>query len=247
MKVKDHVILFLDMLGYSSLLSKCKNKEEENDYLIKIRGIMADLANYIDEHNRFVDSRQDLKLSRFKSLLFSDNILFFAPYEDETDMHNLYMNLLYALSLFITQYVKEEIFFRGGITRGNLYYDEQLHFVFGSGLVQAHYLEDKVAIQPRIIIDKSLNPSYVLSGITLDDDGNCFLDYLELGYSIMCNKGAIHREHFENCLMEQKYAVTNALKNYVGCEKVYNKYRWLANYHNQFCQNHKLCYLLIQE
>lgn len=97
---------------------------------------MADLSRYIEERNLIIDSRQCLGLTRFKSLLFSDNILFFAPYEDKIDMGNLYMNLLYGLSSFITQYIKEDILFRGEITKGRLFYDENLHFVFGSGLVQ---------------------------------------------------------------------------------------------------------------
>lgn len=139
MEVKNHIVLFLDILGCSNIVTSCKDSQDENYYLDKIHGLMSSLSNYIEEWNLNIDRQGNtLNLSRFKSLLFSDNILFFAPYEDETDMSNLYMNLLYGLSAFLVQYAKEDLFFRGGIAKGNLFYDEKLHFVFGSGLVKAY-------------------------------------------------------------------------------------------------------------
>lgn len=119
MEVKNHIVLFLDILGYSSLITSCTDSQAENCYLDKIHSIMSNLSEYIEKRNTAIDQQNNnLHLSRFQSLLFSDNILFFAPYEDETDMQNLYMNLLYGLSTFLIQYVKEDIFFRGGLPKG---------------------------------------------------------------------------------------------------------------------------------
>ncbi len=241
MEVKKHIILFLDILGYSSLITSCKDSQTENCYLDKVHSIMSNLSEYIEKRNTAIDQQNNnLHLSRFKSLLFSDNILFFAPYEDETDMQNLYMNLLYGLSVFLIQYVKEDIFFRGGITKGNLFYDEKLHFVFGSGLVKAHYLESKVAKYPRIVIDKELNPSPILVGIDKDEE-TWYLDYLSLGHSLICyqNKPQHNYEHFLNCLEEQKSAISRAYQKYNENENVFLKYQWLAKYHNEFCLKYK--------
>lgn len=243
MEVKNHIVLFLDILGYSSLIQSCNNKEEENCYLQKIHTIMLDLSTYIGQRNASVDQQNNnLHLSRFKSLLFSDNILFFAPYKDEIDMQNLYMNLLYGLSEFLIKYTKEDIFFRGGITKGNLFYDEKIHFVFGSGLVRAYSLESEVAKYPRIVIEESLNPPQILSGIDRDQEGTWYLDYLSLGYSLIyCQNNNIQNlEYFLGCLEEQQKSISRAYQKYKKDERVFPKYQWLSNYHNDFCEKTQL-------
>ena len=243
MEVKKHIVLFLDILGYSKFIENCKDSQEENLYLDKIYGLMSNLSEYIKERNIAVDQRSDvLKLSRFKSLLFSDNILFFAPYEDETDKCNLYMNLFYGLSAFLVQYEKKDLFFRGGIAEGNLFYDEKLHFVFGSGLVKAYKLESEVAKYPRIVIDKELNPPYIFVGIAKDEEETWYLDYLSLGHSLICyqNEPKQNYEHFLFCLDEQKNAIDKALQKYKNDSGIFPKYEWLARYHNDFCIKYKL-------
>ena len=238
MEVKNHIVLFLDILGYSNLLEECKDNQEENYYLDKIYGIMATLSKYIEQRHEAIDQDNDkLHLTRFKSLVFSDNILFFAPYDNEVDMENLYMNLLYGISEFLVQYTKENIFFRGGITKGNLYYDEKLHFVFGSGLVKAHYLENKIAKYPRIVIDNDLNPSPILVGIDRDEEDVWYLDYLSLEYCLLCGEGKPKQNHeyFVSCLVEQKNAISRAYQKYKENNQIIPKYEWLKKYHNNFC------------
>lgn len=248
MEVKNHIVLFLDILGYSKIVTSCQDDHDENYYLERIHSLMSSLSDYIEEWNSNIDQQGNtLNLSRFKSLLFSDNILFFAPYENETDMSNLYMNLLYGLSTFLVQYTKEDLFFRGGIAKGNLFYDEKLHFVFGSGLVKAYSLESNVAKYPRIAIDQELNPSDILVGIVQDEKKIWYLDYLSLGHSLLCfqNQPQQNYEHFLSCLGEQKNAIANALQKYKNDEKILCKYQWLAEYHNNYCKTKNLKELII--
>lgn len=251
MEVKNHIILFLDILGYKNLIHNCHNINIENLYLHKIHDLMANLSSYIEKRNTDVDEKNgkyNLRLSRFKSLIFSDNILFFAPYENEVDMYNLYMNLLYGLSEFFVQYTKEDIFFRGAITKGNLYYDDTLHFVFGSGLVRAYELESEIAVYPRVIIDNSLNPSSILVGLAQDKEQKWYFDYLLLGYSLICDyrKDGEHCEYFLTCLKEQSDAISKALKKYHDNERIFVKYQWLADYHNDFCNKQGFTEMLVK-
>ena len=111
MGVKPHVILYLDILGYKNILASGTNEDE---YLYGVHTLMSMLSNYIKSYTHSVDERDEyqLNLSRFKSMIFSDNILFFAPYDSETDMLNLANNLIYGLSQFLLQYEKSNIFFR---------------------------------------------------------------------------------------------------------------------------------------
>ena len=124
MGVKPHVIMFLDILGYKNMIASAS---DENDYLGSVHTLMSLLSKYIEMYTQGIDEKTDcrLNLSRFKSMIFSDNILFFAPYDSEIDMLNLANNLIYGLSQFLFQYTKSNIFFRGAITAGQLFYDER--------------------------------------------------------------------------------------------------------------------------
>ncbi|MGI5906478.1 MAG: hypothetical protein ACOX85_09520, partial [Candidatus Pararuminococcus gallinarum] len=115
MGVKPHVIMFLDILGYRNMITSVT---DENDYLGSVHTLMSLLSKYIETYNQGVDekTKHRLNLSRFKSMIFSDNILFFAPYDSEIDMLNLANNLIYGLSQFLFQYTKSTIFLRGAIT-----------------------------------------------------------------------------------------------------------------------------------
>ena len=248
MEVKNHIVLFLDILGYSNIVTSCQDSQDENCYLERIHNLMSSLSAYIERWNSDIDQqRNSLNLSRFKSLLFFFIVFFFAPYENETDMINLYMNLLYGLSTFLVQYIKEDLFFRGGIAKGNLFYDEKLHFVFGSGLVKAYSIESNVAKYPRIVIDQELNPSDILVGIVQDEKRIWYLDYLSLGHSLICfeNKPQQNYEYFLSCLDEQKNAIIDALKKYKNDDKILCKYQWLAEYHNNYCKENGLGGLVI--
>lgn len=241
MEVKKHVILYLDILGYKNLILGCKSKAGENVYLQKIYSLMATLSDHIERRNAIVDERCDkrfpLNLSRFKYCLFSDNILFFAPYEDETDADNLYLNMLYGLSEFMIQYERDDLFFRGAITKGELYFDEKAHFVFGSGLIRAHEMESRSAIYPRIVIDDSFNPSPIFAGIVKDEYGVWYFDYLLLGYSLLCGKdGNENIAYFSQCLAYHQRTIIEALEKYRYSLRIWKKYKWLAIYHNGFCK-----------
>ena len=248
MGVKPHVIMFLDILGYKNTLASAK---DENDYLEKVHSMMSLLSKYIDDYAHGVDERAEhnINLSRFKSLIFSDNILFFAPYESEVDKLNLANNLIYGLCQFLFQYTKSGIFFRGGVTAGQLFYDEDLHFVFGSGLIRAYELENNIAVYPRIIIDTPLKPSPILIGWAQDRDGIWYTDYLSLGYSLLCDnrwkEPPMPHENFLSCTSNHREAICLALEKYKANDRIYSKYEWLASYHNRFCKHLGLLDLII--
>lgn len=248
MGVKPHVILYLDILGYKNILASGTNEDE---YLYGVHTLMSMLSNYIKSYTHSVDERDEyhLNLSRFKSMIFSDNILFFAPYDSEIDMLNLANNLIYGLSQFLLQYKKSNVFFRGAITAGPLFYDEALHFVFGTGLVRAYELESSVAIYPRIVIDTCLKPSPILVGWALDEDGIWYVDYLALGHAILCdsqNKEPLMPHNlFLSCMESHRKAICSALEKYKIIDRVYSKYGWLASYFNRFCKHMGLSNLII--
>lgn len=251
MKVTPHIVLFLDILGYSKIIKNSKPPKDENYYLEEVHYIMSLLSEFIAERNRIVDDDNDsnLNLSRFKSLIFSDNILFFAPYDNDIDRDNLYLNLLYGLSAFLFQYKKEDFFFRGGITAGSLYYDEKLHMVFGSGLIRAYELESRTANYPRIVIDENLKSRDWLVGMRKENsEGIWYLDYLELAYNLYKQeeKKKDMNDIYNVWLENHHTSIKNALEQYKNSEDIYKKYMWLAEYFNQFCEGNNLLNFLIE-
>lgn len=248
MGVRPYVIMFLDILGYKNMIASLKN---ENEYLGRVHTLMSLLSKYIETYTQEVDEKTEcrLNLSRFKSMIFSDNILFFAPYDSEIDMLNLANNLVYGLSQFLFQYTKSNIFFRGAITAGQLFYDEKLHFVFGTGLIRAYELESNVAIYPRIVIDACLKPSPILAGWAQDQDGIWYADYLTLGHALLCDnhdgEPPMSHEVFLSHIDSHRDAICSALEKYKTNDRVYQKYGWLASYFNRFCRGIGLSDLII--
>lgn len=252
MEVQPHIILLLDILGYKNLIKNTSPQKSENDYLVEIHTLMSSLSSFIEYRNKRIDDKieYDLNLSRFKYIIFSDNILFFAPYNSEIDSSNLYSNLIYGLSEFLFQYPKDDIFFRGSITKGLLFYDENLHFIYGSGLIRAYELESNIAVYPRIIIDPCLKPVSFLVGWAQDSDKNWYVDYLTLGHALLSDdrngKPLMSQKQLLRHLENHKNAIQESLSKYQADEKVFQKYKWLANYHNRFCNHMNLHDLVIK-
>lgn len=114
---------------------------------------------------------------------------------------------------------------------GNLYIDE--HTVIGSGLVTAHYLENKTAIYPRIIIQPELqndirlimeNNSHLSQIYISDPDGAIFINPmffiteindLKKGYNIInelfCDETADKKIIQKKCWFK-KYWLNTGLK-----------------------------------
>ncbi|MBO4485305.1 MAG: hypothetical protein J5738_07955 [Lachnospiraceae bacterium] len=77
---------------------------------------------------------------------------------------------------------KYKIPIRGGITRGQIYLDDEI--VFGAGLVEAVNLESHKAIYPRMVIDSKLysdeHLTENLNNVKIDFDGQRYIDYFSL-------------------------------------------------------------------
>lgn len=244
MEVTNHIILFLDVMGYKSHIKSFGfDIEMQNQYLAKVHTLMKDLSRFITCRNEYVDKNLDsyncLKLTRFKWITFSDNIMFFAPYNYDVDAYNLTYNLLYGLSEFFMQYEWDDIFLRGGLTKGQLYFDNDLHFVFGSGLVKAYELEGE-AFAPRIKLDYSLNSSPIIVGVEQDSNGDWYFDYLKLFYARFYHgKNEEQQRYFFQCLQSHKKNIIKAIKKFGDIKELLQKYEWLKKYHNDFCYRFK--------
>jgi hypothetical protein len=122
---------------------------------------------------------------------------------------------------------------RGAITFGPLYMSSDI--VFGESLVRAHELEIESARWPRIVLsDECLqlvaSDSTFADMVLVDTDGFGFVSYLN------CSWFDTYADALgPDVLSRHKSFVERGLSDFHGITTTYQKYVWLAQYHNYFC------------
>ena len=139
------------------------------------------------------------------------------------------MEFISFISIFLGTALEKELLFRGGVTIGKLYVDERM--IWGKALVDAHDLERKVAIFPRVVISKELYnwmraEGMKWDGLKQDFDGVWFID-------ILSNTG----NGKDYLIRKMKKLVEQGKRDNVYNESVLQKYEWLE----QYVQNEKNC------
>jgi hypothetical protein len=130
------VVVFYDVLGWRSEI------EAAGDDPARI----GRLRRLILTHNRILRMPVSAPVNISTS---SDNMVISTPVHSE--------NVPYFLrSIAIMQLMTASLKFllRGGIAVGNIYHDDKA--VFGPALNRAYELESKVAVVPRIVVDKEV-------------------------------------------------------------------------------------------
>lgn len=214
----SYVVAYLDILGATN---RIKDSTGQNDSLNLIHNLykhIMDLAN------------PDTGIKKYEGIqfkIFSDNIIIAKELTSGADVDSVLI-LLNCVSNFLCSSVGDSVgwLVRGGITIGDLYIDETI--VWGSALVRAYELEDKIAVYPRVIIDNSI--AEVLQKardaqdyIRKDIDGLLYLNYM----SIWHFSAPIVKNAFENMKAEARRA------DGTFPDKIYQKLHWHMEYINQ--------------
>jgi len=221
-------IAHFDILGYHELMKE--RRPIEICRLIEKVRILPKLHYYEqspnDEFTNMIVSypSSEKRDYEIKSIAFSDNILL-------STLNNWRLLLLVMIDIQ-SALIKEGIFIRGAMVYDKIYHSETL--VGGEGLIKAHHLESKVAVYPRIIVDKSYideanaaskfsnSVGLVMDFLKLDFDGNYFLDYLK---KIKHENKEIHKNEVNKAI--EKYAANDRYK-----PEVLAKYEWCKTYHD---------------
>ncbi len=227
----DSVVCFVDILGFQSLVNQAVTSGSGNDFLKRI-------------HNSLKGAREELvpysnDLASVK--VFTDNIVVGWPIWDdsESELGRAFMGFArYQLELALSGF-----FVRGGISIGEHYMDEET--VFGPALIESYNLESKVAVYPRVILSElakrrvqehmryygipANSPQHL--HILKDSDGQWFVNYLY----VLLQSG---ENHLRSRLVQHKQIVEEKLEEYKDDSKLLDKYGWVANYHNYFCENY---------
>lgn len=226
---------YIDILGFSEKIIK-NDLSFFNSYL-----------NTLKEELKHIEDMHDLSgkegMKSFELKIFTDNFVFGHPWFDRYGESEL-GNIFEVLSHIQYTFIKSKIFVRGAISVSDLYMDENI--VLGPALIESYNLESKKAIYPRIILsddvvkivkehinyyaDREFSPQN--KEYLVDIDGIHFINYLFiLFYDIEYPKDYIFKE-----ITEHKNVVEECLVLHIDDYKLFEKYSWVAKYHNFFCK-----------
>ncbi|MCQ3828518.1 hypothetical protein HXX02_03595 [Microbulbifer elongatus] len=165
----NKVIAFVDILGFKSLISRSEKEEAIAESLLNV--LTSLLPEQIQEESSFqinydrIPKEQVEEVEKLAKLFskgvfgqcdikisyFSDCIVLSAPAEDEM---SCFMIFEYLAKLMVRVFEEYNLLLRGGISMGKLYH-EQAGPLFGPAMVDAYEIESKLAIYPRILLEKN--------------------------------------------------------------------------------------------
>ncbi|PFS65522.1 hypothetical protein [Bacillus thuringiensis] len=243
---KKAMVFFIDILG----------SRDRTDFQ-ELYGINKAFHDLLDK-NQGRDKPHTLY--RRKVYTFSDCayiVYDFKEHVDEEtkDWNSLFNVALYNMEKVIMQFLENGFLCRGGVTYGEVYYEEDRSMFFGPAINKAYMLEAKIAKYPRIVVDEYIakeviqyNRNLVKSDPTgliekmngdivlKDKDDLYMLNYfngMKLGNDF--SKNQILIEELEILIDEQIKIQQKNMNddNKKACENIIEKYNWLKEYlHN---------------
>lgn len=146
-------VAFLDVLGFKQMI-KSQDPTQINQYF----GIVDSAI----KHLKSIPSKKNID-----SIVISDSIILSAPCTDSNE-YNLerLRQLCIAIGLIQQSLAIKGIWLRGAICYGDTYFDSMNSQIVGPAYVEAYLLEEKLAVNPRVILDSKLIPQLGYSNAT---------------------------------------------------------------------------------
>jgi len=242
-KYNEAVVIFIDVLG--------TRDRSDFDELYKI----ASIFNETVEREKVLDKAHEYTIYKREIRIFSDCAYIIYDYKDGIEEERKDKNALITIACYNTEkvlyeFLKNGFIARGGLTYGDVYYEENKAICFGPAINKAYYLETKLAKYPRVIIDSEYVESLVeYNNITYcatdtqracngeiikkDEDETYYIHFLstsELGFNQIEGNEIISRS-LDLCNLERnKERETEEIR-----ESIKNKYDWLEKYLKASC------------
>ena len=205
--IKEYYIAYFDLLGYKEFFQSYPDKVK--DFLQVIHEAISNTKNYIQAVNSSPVGA-DLGKLFIRTKIFSDNVLLCLEKSTTGIDYPRFLAFLAITADIQRNFILRcGLFLRGGITIGELSFNED--FVFGQGLIDAVLLEE-TAIYPRIVMDKAVL-DYVLQlhFVKQDDlDKACEIE---------------NRAHSGEYISDEELAFCNVILPAVNLEKFYMRWR----------------------
>jgi hypothetical protein len=221
-KLIDCAVLFFDLLGVRQMARS------------------AQAAAHLKTLERVVSRRYRDFLapgSPWPAAFFSDSLVLTAPAPERGDRESAITGLVLQGARLQLELTLEGFFVRGGLGFGKFHHHDGL--AFGRALVDAVDLEGQHAVHPRVILDRVaeryerdamagyaiLETAPQSSLLVCDDDGWTFVNYLGVLFD--------EPDDPRGQLIRHRQVVTARLLEHSTERRLWEKYRWVAEYHNE--------------
>ncbi|HEU5047867.1 MAG TPA: hypothetical protein VFT64_08500 [Rickettsiales bacterium] len=176
---QDHIILYIDLLGFKDAI---RSNKEIIDIIEELLTIIAGIKReyQIEEiPGNMIEMNPAIST-------FSDHLVVsypIAPLKKHKVLDWVIVEFRKIVGSLIIRTLRDGFLLRGSLTLGNIYHHKGI--IFGEGLNRAYEMESKVAIYPRIVVSDDVLPiaapaeAYVGKMIKEDFDGILHLDYLD--------------------------------------------------------------------
>lgn len=182
---QNKYVAFIDVLGFSELVDS-KNPDKKSKLEAYFTRIESAFENY------------DVKKAMLEKYVVSDSII--LAVEDSEDGFRLLLNAVRMLQSSLSVL---DIWVRGGISFGEVFFKKEPNIVVGEGYIKAYLLE-KQASFPRIIIDPRI---FAKLNLTMEEFYRRFNGPISEDYR---NEKLIHGHELSNA-----YRLNNNDANYV--------------------------------
>lgn len=213
-RLVDCAFLFVDILGVRAM----SRAADADQHLLRLQRTVRDrLRDYLGES------------APWPAAFFSDTLVLASSAAESAAA--AVDDLAYQAAWLQLGLIEEGLFLRGALVLGPIHVGEIL---FGPALVEAYELESEHAVHPRVVLSERAAASQQthdpgdagLGGALLrDDDGFAFVDYLSV---ILLSRFDDARPVIER----HRDAVVKGLAEHRSKRRQWEKYRWVAEYHN---------------
>lgn len=222
-RLKRCAVLFLDLLGVQAMNHGSRADVERR--LVTLDDALAEtFRQYAGPY------------AEFPAVFFSDTLVVAAPADDPAVAVDVLVRDAAELQRALTL---RGFFVRGGLSLGLFHMGEGL--IFGPALVEAYELECRHAVHPRIVLSKEAELALPRSAtrVMRDGDGRTFVNYLDQLLELVEGPDAEVEAHRE--------VVARRLFDHRGDHRIWEKYRWSAEYHNTFVTQSGLAGMAVDE
>jgi hypothetical protein len=223
----DSLVIYLDALGTQQRAQKLDNE-----------ALTADLET-IRKFRHILD-RQDLKVRSQQFAAFTDNLVLAAPVDGFSVARQLRFMITSVAHYQLGTTLSSRYPLRGGISRGLFFANDEL--VTGPALIKSVLMEERAAIDPRVLLDAASYDSIIPDGthdnrttgkgmqwsdaLLIDGDGQLFVNYL------LANDRLKVPAEVDSRLTNHRDLINDRLTEFRSQPAIFDKYVWMADYHN---------------
>lgn len=193
-RMEEVYFAFIDVLGFKKTFDDIRISKED-DMAEKYR----DVFNYYFELMGEAKFMEKGKSTGCYAGQTSDSLYFY------TDRADFLIEFIKIFSHFNLYAMSKNVFFRGGIAKGNLYKKEKYQF-YGNSVIYAYLMESVISKYPIIVVDEKTN-----------EDMKKISEYESM---IACEKGRYHIKPFKYLYEDVALDIVSPIKREIDVEKI---------------------------